>query len=202
MTHGRDNRWQVIATVAVLVAASAAARAQSRVVVTPAVSVGTLYDGNILSAETAIADHIWRVSPSIDFTRDGPRSNLLGDAAVDGEWFARYGEFSTPAARQHAAVTSMWKTNAVTQISLAAGYDSSLYPNDITTETSLILGRTRAWNVFAGPQLRRSLGSTWELDADYKLSNDDSELTPGILTQHMGAGAVHALAGRDEIRVR
>jgi hypothetical protein len=203
MSSEMHARWPwALASALALAAVPLPGHAQARVVVTPSVAVGTTYDSNILWQAVPQTDHVWRVSPSITFDRQAPRSASTAEASVDGEWFSHYGEFSTPAARQHAAMTTEWKPSGLTDVSLAAGYDNTLYPEELNLATGLALGRTRTWRIFGGPQIRRGLSRTWELESHYRLTNEDSELTSGLLTHEGELGVVHMMAGRDELRLR
>jgi hypothetical protein len=130
----------------------AAAAAQATVVVTPAVRVEAAHDSNVLWRPAAREDDIWRLSPSLHFLRDTPRSHWLGDIALDAEWYARHTDLSTPFARQHAALQGNVHATERTRFELSAGYDSGIRPAELNLATGLTPGRVRGTRWFGGAE--------------------------------------------------
>jgi len=175
------------------------AEAQSSRVVTSAINVTGMYDENVLWRPNAQSDHVWRLTPSIDLTRESVRSRWRLDGLLDAEWYSRYRELSSPAARQHVATTWDFRPTNVDQLGLTAGYDSSRNPAEINAATGLFLGRTRAWRWFAGPEYIRAVSGRTRLLSTYRLTGEFSEITPGV-TIHAGEfGVAQRLSERNEI---
>jgi hypothetical protein len=86
----------------------------------PSVGVGAIYDDNVTWRPQASSDHIWRLTPAIDVTRDTIRSRWRLDALVDADWYVRERDLSTPVATQHAATSWTWRRSARTAATTAA----------------------------------------------------------------------------------
>jgi hypothetical protein len=181
---------------------SAEAAAQARTVVTPSVSVGAAYDDNVLSEPDAQSDHVWRVTPGVTFTRDTATSAWLGSANVQGEWYSRFADLSTPAARQHADLTGRWMFSPQSSVDVASGYDNSITPGDLNLATGIVPGRLRAWRWFTGPEGRTAITTNTTLDLRYQITGDFAAITPDIFTHDAEGLVLHEVDGRDELRVR
>jgi hypothetical protein len=118
-----------------------AAGAQATVVVTPTVRVEAVHDSNVLWRPVALEDNFWRLTPSLLFVRDTPRSHWGGDAALDAEWYARHPELSTPFARQHAALRGNMRSTERVRLEVDGAYDSGIRPAELNLTTGLTPGR-------------------------------------------------------------
>jgi hypothetical protein len=177
------------------------ASAQATTVVVPSVGVGAIYDDNVTWSPQASSDHVWRLTPAIDVTRDTVRSRWRLDALVDADWYVRERDLSTPAATQHAATTWTWRRSSRTTFAIDGGYDSSLNPADINVGTGLTLGRVRAWRWEGHPEVTRDLTTRWRLVSAYRVTGEFASATTGIVT-HAGEIGLRAQAGpRDQIDV-
>jgi len=196
----RVRRW-----VSALVLApwfAAALLAQSRTEVRPSVSVGAVYDENILWQPDAQSDHIWRLTPAITISRDSARSQWLMDGMVEGEWFSRYRDLSTPAARQHASTRTRWQTSSRTEVIAAGGYDNSINPTEINVATGLGLGRVRAWRWFGGPEVAVAVSERTKITSSYQLIQEFASTTNDITTHRGELLVSQRLGERDEFRAR
>ncbi len=165
-------------------------------------SVGTAYDDNVLWQPDAESDHVWRVMPGVTFTRDTPTSAWLGSADVQSEWYSRFRDLSTPAARQHADLTGKWIRSPRSSVTVASGYDNSISPADLNLTTGIVPGRLRAWRWFTGPEARSAIASNTALIGRYEVIGEFAAATPGVFTHDAEAGVAQQVDERDEVRVR
>jgi hypothetical protein len=203
--HRPSHHFAERAATAVAIAcglASGTLHAQARTTVTPAVSIGAVYDDNILGRPARQTDHVWRVSPDLTVTREMPRGQIYSNVSFDGEWFSRYRDLSTPAARQHAAFMSDWEPSPTTKLRIDGGYDSSLTPEQLNIGTAISTGRARAWRWAAGPTATMALSGRYDLTASYQVSSEILERAPSTLTHDAAVGFSETLSGRDSWRLR
>lgn len=189
-------------TVAVLTTGAHVAAAQATTVVVPSVGVGAIYDDNVTWSPQAASDHVWRLTPAIDVTRDTIRSRWRLDALMDADWYVRERDLSTPAATQHAATTWSWRRSPRTVVGIDGGYDSSLNPADINVGTGLTLGRLRAWRWEGRPEVTHDLTTRWRLVSAYRLTGEFASSTTGIVTHAGEIGVSAQIGSRDRLELR
>jgi hypothetical protein len=193
---------RTVAPFVLVLGVAAGAGAQATTVVTPSIDVGAVYDDNILWTPTPIADRIWRLSPSVTFSRETRRTRWDGAAEVDSEWFAAERQLSTPLARQHAMTRSEWRVNDRYTFGVTGSYDNTVTPQELNVITGLTAGRFRAWRWSASPEATGRLSSRTRLVARYRLTGDYSQLVQDLLTHDAELLAEQGVGERTEIRAR
>jgi hypothetical protein len=187
---------------ALLAAAPVVCAAQATSVVTTGVAVGYAYDDNVFWQPANRTDRVLRISPTLRFTRDEPRSNWLGDFSLDAERFTRETSLTTALARQHASITGEQKTGPTSTFGLDAAYDNSITPTDLNLTTGLNLARTRAWRWYAGPNASRQFTARNTARVSYRATGDYAELSPDVITHDAEASLQFDATPRTSIITR
>jgi hypothetical protein len=188
-------------TAALLLAHSTSAHAQATVVVTPSVSVGGVYDTNVLWRPDATVDRIWRVTPGLTFSRETSRHSWMGEALVDSEWFTETGDLSTPLARQHALTRSEWTLSPTVRLALTANYDNSMTPQELNLVTGIIPGRVRAWRWSGSPEATVKVTPRTTVYGNYSVTGDVASIYPGVITHAIVSRVEQAVGARTNVRV-
>lgn len=126
----------------------------SGLVVTPYVSLQTVYDSNIFAtAGQRESDTILRLSPGIGLGYRSERStfNLLYN--FDAERFSRHSDLNSWDARQSAYIGGTYAFTRKFTGGLSADYLESYYPGELAPVSGLELTRTRATRVSVRPTL-------------------------------------------------
>jgi hypothetical protein len=179
----------------------AVAAAQATLVVTPTVHLDAVHDTNVLWRPTALEDDVWRLTPSLQFVRDSPRSRWLGDFAVDAEWYAQHTDLSTPLARQHAALRGHVRPTERVTFELAGAYDSSIRPAELNLLTGLTPGRVRGNRWVGSAEATYAATPRTALIGRGQSAREDTETVQAFI-QEGEIRVRHAVNDRDGFHVR
>jgi hypothetical protein len=166
----------VVAAIALVVAPAAPAAAQSRVVVTPSVSVGWVYDDNLFYQTSAEAERILRFTSGLDLRRETQRTTLDLDVSFDLERFDEHRTLSTPLARQVAFLRTRTQAAPRVVFEFEGGFESTRAPSELNLSTGILTGRRRAYRLHGGPGVVVDVTPTARISADYELYAD---IVPG-----------------------
>ena len=123
-------------------------------VVTPYVSLETLYDSNIFPATgLSESDTILRLSPGIGLGYRSKRSTFNLFYTFDAERYSKYSELNSWQTRQVGQIGGTYDFTDRFTGGLSANYLESYYPGELTPVTAVELTRTRATRVSIHPTL-------------------------------------------------
>lgn len=131
---------------------AAALNPKSGLVVTPFVSLETLYDSNIFATSgQRESDTILRLSPGIGVGYSSSRSSFNLLYTFDAERYSRHSDLNTWQARQAGLVGGTYRfTNRFTG-GISTNYLESYYPGELTPVSGVELARTRATRISVRP---------------------------------------------------
>jgi hypothetical protein len=209
--------------IAVVLASSAAtvspAAAQSRVVLTPSVTVGWVYDDNLFHEAVAEAEAILRVSSGFHATRETARTLFGFGADIDLERFSEHRTLSSPFARQAAMMRVRHQATPRLSFEFDGGADSTRAPTELNLTTGILTGRRRAYRLSGNPSVTFEVTPVSRVSAAYDLNADIVPetflLSPGlpgepletfapqsrVFTHVASAQYAHGLTPRHELRV-
>jgi hypothetical protein len=182
-----------LVVVAALVALAAPnARAQSEVTVVPAVAISSVYDDNLFSAPTGVADVVTSLRPSLEGRVQSPRLNLQSLAYFDIQRSAHHSALNTLDARRHAMVDVRGQASPALSLGMAARYDRSETPGDLNLDSGILLGRQLAHRLQLTPSLAYRTNPRTTISTRYDWTNEALSGWPGGDMQ-----ALHAVVARD-----
>lgn len=195
---------RVIASFAALCCALAAAdaRAQSELVVVPAVALSTMYDDNLFSAPEGVGDVLTTVRPSVEGRYLSPRINLQSLGYVDMQRSATHDALTTLDARRHAMVDLRGQASPVLSLGAAARYDRSETPTDLTLDTGLLFPRQRATRAQLTPSLSYRTDSRTTIATRYDWTRERLDGWPGVDMQALSAGVARETTPRTTLNAR
>jgi hypothetical protein len=159
------------------------AAAQARVIVVPAVSFTSTYDGNLFTTRNAQGDGMMQVSPSLEGFYDSPRASLQGLYSFDMQRAMGYSTLNTLEARRHALADIGFQAARRLRLSLATRYDMTKSPGELNVESAVLFGRRRAVRWQVTPAISYTVRPRTTITAMYDGTNE-------ALAEHVG-GTLH-----------
>ena len=136
-------------------AQSAALHPQSGLVVTPYVSLETLYDSNIfVSPDQRESDTILRLTPGIGVGYHSSRSTFNLLYSFDSERYSRHSGLNSWQARQAGLIGGTYAFTDRFTGGLSGNYLETYYPGELAPATGVELARTRATRISVRPTAR------------------------------------------------
>jgi hypothetical protein len=144
-------------------------------------------DDNILLQPVGTSDLIMRVSPFVEARRTTVRTTVTARYRFDAERYTDHPDFTTPFARQDAAIDVAVRLSPLTSIGMRAGYLRTQTPQDLNLSTGLSTSRFLVARSGTGVELLRALGPRSSLALGYNFSSDDLQSGPGVDTRSHAA---------------
>jgi hypothetical protein len=187
---------------AVLACAATCAHAQSEVTVVPAVALSTMYDDNLFSAPSGVADVLTTVRPSLETRVASPRLSLQSLAYFDAQRSANTQALNTFDARRHAMVDVRSQTSPMLSLGLAARYDRSETPGELNLDTGILLARQEAHRTQLTPSLSYRTDARTTVFTRYDWTRERLDGWPGGDLQAVHVGASRELTPRTTLDAR
>ncbi|HEV8395195.1 MAG TPA: hypothetical protein VGQ37_13020 [Vicinamibacterales bacterium] len=192
-----------LVTAAVLGAlAPTSAQAQSQVTVVPAVALSTMYDDNLFSAPSGVADVLTTIRPSIETRVVSPRLNVQSLAYFDAQRSANTTALNTLDARRHAMVDVRGQASPVLSLGMAARYDRSETPGELNLDTGILLDRQEAHRVQLTPSLSYRSDARTSFSTRYDWTSERLSGWPGGDLQALHANVAHEVTPRTTLNAR
>ena len=182
---------------------SAAVNPVSGLVVTPYVSLETLYDSNIfISANQRESDTILRLSPGIGVGYNSTRSTFHFLYTFDSERYSRHSDLNSWQTRQAGLIGGTYDLTDRLTGGLFGNYLESHYPGELTPVTSVELTRTRATYISVRPTAKYQF--TPKTAASFFYDRTRENVAGGITTfiSPASAAVVSELTRRDQLTLQ
>lgn len=182
---------------------SAVLSPKSGLVVTPYVSLETLYDSNIfISPGQRESDSIQRLSPGIGIGYRSDRSTFKFLYTFDSERYSRHPDLNTWQARQTGLIGDTYAFTERFTGGLSGYYLETYYPGELAPVSSLQLTRTRATRISIRPTARYQVNPRLYTSFFYDRAREhvDNGLTSYISTG--SAAMTYDLTHRDQLTFR
>jgi hypothetical protein len=178
------------------------ASAQARVIIAPSAGAGFVLDDNLFSARQGVttSDMIMRITPGLSASRETARTYWFGGYSFDAERYQDHASLTTPMARQSASMLGRIERSSATAVTLQAGYESSIMPNELNINTGLNTGRMRAWRWHGGPELRHATSPRSFVGMRYDVTTEGMA-DRRIVTNAIDFTVAHEIGARSELRV-
>lgn len=177
---------------------SSALNPESGLVVTPFVSLETLYDSNIFaSTSQRESDTILRLSPGIGVGYHSTHSTFDFLYTFDSERYSRHSGLNTWQARQTGLIGGTYDFTDRFTGGLSANYLETYYPGELAPVTGVSLERTRATRTSVRPSARYRFSPRTYTDLFYDRARE--HVAGGVTTYISTASAalVNDLTRRD-----
>jgi hypothetical protein len=168
-----------------VMAAPAAARAQTRLTLVPSVSVGTVSDDNIFSTATQSFDQTMIVSPGAQGAVETRRAALLGLYSFDMLRSADFSALNNLEARRHGRVDGAFRQTPRLVLNLNGLYDRTDEAGELNLETGVLLPRRRATRWELGPSFTYKASPVVTLHGQYNWVQESLEHTM-VADEHVG----------------
>ena len=176
--------------------------AQSEVTVVPAVALSTMYDDNLFSAPSGVADILTTVRPSVETRIASPRLNLQSLAYFDMQKSANTTSLNTFDARRHAMVDVRGQASPMLSLGMAARYDRSETPGELNLDTGVMLARQEAHRLQMTPSLSYRTNARTTVFTRYDWTSERLEGWPGGDLQALHAGLAREVTPRTTLNTR
>jgi len=177
-----------------------AATPQEGLVVTPYVSLSTLYDDNIYSSSSQIeSDTILRLSPGIVVGYRSDRSTFDFSYSFDSERYSRHSDLNSWDARQSALVDGSYSFTDKFTAALSASYLDTYYPGELAPITGVELARTRSTQVSLRPTATYQFNSRTKAVVFYDRTREHVSGGFTSFTTIASAALVRDLTRRDQL---
>ena len=176
--------------------------AQSEVTVVPAVALSTMYDDNLFSAPSGVADILTTVRPSVETRVASPRLNLQSLAYFDMQKSANTTALNTFDARRHAMVDVRGQASPMLSLGMAARYDRSETPGELNLDTGVMLARQEAHRLQMTPSLSYRTDARTTVFTRYDWTSERLEGWPGGDLQALHAGVAREVTPRTTLNTR
>lgn len=173
---------------------------QSGLVVTPYVSLETLYDSNIFaSTGQRESDTILRLSPGIGLGYHSTRSTFNLLYTFDSERYSRHSDLNTWQARQTGLIGGTYAFTSKFTGGLSGNYLETYYPGELAPVTGVELARTRATRISMRPTARYQFNARTYADFFYDRARE--HVAGGITTYISTASAavIRDVTRRDQL---
>lgn len=141
--------------------------------VTPALSIGELYDDNLFFTSTnRKQDFFTRVSPGIQAGYQSSPLTLLGGYTFDSEFYSKHQELNTIQMRQRALVELKSRPTELLTLSGRATYFKTRAPWEFNTLTGVAIRRIRADRLAFDPSIAYRFDPITKGTGDYAFSRD------------------------------
>ncbi len=156
-------------TLALVCVSSFDATAQSRRLLIPSVSIGTVHDDNLFSRKRAVGDYMTQLRPNLQGIFKSPTAEIRSEASFDMQMSARHEALSTFDARRHAMFDGRIQTSPRAGFGLIGRYDSTETPSELNIESGIMLDRQRAqrWQLTPSASFRLSPRATLTTQYDW-----------------------------------
>ena len=151
---------------ALMLAAAAAAPAQSRGTVIPSVSFGAVYDDNVSATAHGDAGQMLQLRPSIEADYESARVTLISLWTFDMQR-SNHSALNALDARRHAMVDTKFRSSHMTTWALAGRYDRTDTPGEIDFEAGVLTERRFAQRFEVSPSVLRRYGEKTTVTALY-----------------------------------
>ena len=176
--------------------------AQSEVTVVPAVALSTMYDDNLFSAPSGVADILTTIRPSVEARIASPRLNLQSLAYFDMQKSANTAALNTFDARRHAMVDMRGQASPMLSLGMAARYDRSETPGELNLDTGLMLARQEAHRLQLTPMLSYRANARTMVFTRYDWTSERLDGWPGGDLQALHAGVTREVTPRTTLNTR
>ena len=190
-----------IAAALLVLAGASTAWAQSNTLVTPSVSIGALYDENILWADEAQSDHVWSAQPRLQVLSETVRSRLWLETSLNTTWYSRHRSLSSALARQQATTEWSWQATPASEVGLGGSYYNTTDPADVDPTTGWSFGRRRTVRWGIAPDYTITLAPRWTATVRYALGAEYARDIDDLMTQTAEVDFGWRGTERDELRV-
>ena len=176
--------------------------AQSEVTVVPAVALSTMYDDNLFSAPSGVADILTTIRPSVETRVESPRLNVQSLAYFDMQKSANTAALNTFDARRHAMVDMRGQASPMLSLGMAARYDRSETPGELNLDTGVMLARQEAHRLQLTPMLSYRTDARTTVFTRYDWTSERLEGWPGGDLQALHAGVTREVTPRTTLNTR
>lgn len=181
-------------------AQSVALSPESGLVVTPYVSLETLYDSNIFAAPSQReSDTILRLSPGIGVGYRSTRSTFDFSYTFDSERYSRHSDLNSWQARQAGLIDGTYAFTDRFTGGLSGNYVETYYPGELAPVTGVELTRTRATYVAARPTARYQFNPRTYADLFYDRAREHVAGGVTSFISTASAAVVRDLTRRDRL---
>ena len=149
-----------------MLAAGAAASAQTRATVIPSVSMGAVYDDNVSARAQGDAGQMLQLRPSLEADVETPRLTLVSLWTFDMQR-SNHSALNALDARRHAMVDAKFRSSSLTTWALAGRYDRTDTPGEIDFEAGVFTDRRFAQRFQVAPSVARRYGEKTTVTALY-----------------------------------
>ena len=195
-------RTTAVVAVALCTLSARDARAQSEITVVPAASLSTMYDDNIFSAPTGVADVVTTIRPSLEARIVSPRLNLQSLAYFDAQHSTNHAALDTFDARRHAMVDVRGQASPVLSLGIAGRYDRSQTPGELNLDSGIMLGRQLAHRTQVSPSLSYRAAPRTTISGRYDWTSEELSGWSGGDLQALHAGVTREITPRTSVNAR
>ena len=184
-------------------AQSVALNPVSGFVVTPYVSLETLYDSNIFaSANQRESDTILRLSPGIGVAYTSTRSTFNFLYTFDSERYSRHSDLNSWQTRQAGLIGGTYAFTDRLTGGLSGNYLETYYPGELAPVTGVELTRTRATRISVRPTARYQF--TPKTYANFFYDRTREHVAGGLTTfiSTASAAVISQLTRRDQLTLQ
>ena len=151
---------------AIAIAVTAPAAAQTRATIIPSVVIGGIYDDNVSARAQADAGQMLQVRPSLEADYESPTVTLISLWSFDMQR-SNHSALNELDARRHAMFDAKWRTSSLTTWGVGGRYDRTDSPADIDLDAGLLFGRRNAQRFQVTPAVSRRFGQRTLVNARY-----------------------------------
>jgi hypothetical protein len=195
-------RVKSLAFAVLAVFAASDARAQSEVTVVPAVALTSVYDDNLFSAPTGVADVVTSLRPSVETRVASPRFTLQSLGYFDVQRSANHAGLNTFDARRHAMVDVRGQTSPALSLGMAGRYDRSETPGELNLDSGILLDRQMAYRFQLTPSLSYRTDPRTTVSARYDWTSERLSGWPGGDLQAWHTGVAREVTPRTTLNAR
>lgn len=182
---------------------SAALSPESGLVVTPYVSLETVYDSNIFaSIDQRESDTILRLSPGIGVGYHSDRSTFNLLYTFDSERYSRHSDLNSWQARQSGLIGGTYAFTERFTGGISGNYLETYYPGELVPVSGLQLTRTRATRISVRPTARYQISPRVYTRFFYDRAR---EHVAGGVTSYISTGSaamIYDLTRRDQLSMQ
>ena len=187
---------------AVLLACAAEARAQSEVIIVPAVAFGTTYDDNLFSSTTGQGDVLTTLRPSLEGRYASPTIKVQSYGFLEMQRSATHQTLNTLDSRRHAMTDVRAQVSPAAGVGVAARYDHSETPGDLNLDTGILLERQRARRLQFTPSFTYRTDPRTTVSARYDWTSEALSGWRGGTMQAVHAGVAREMTPRTTLNAR
>jgi hypothetical protein len=183
-----------------------AAHAQTGFQLTPSLSTTEAYDSNVFfAASNPLADHVTRVTPSLETQYLSRPLTFTGRYTLDAERFADHPDLTAIDDRQNAAVDFLYRPSGRSSLDADASFTRTHTPGELNAQNGFSLTRALAERVRVHPTFTRQLDAITSATVEYSFTEDSLPWLAGgtrLRTHTVSFGAQRRLSTRGTVTAR